>query len=132
MRPSSELDLVDEFYPLSGLLQAMLDEERDVPEDRNAWMEAATIARYFTDIAMQSPESEDFGAFAETLERLLNCYREEWVRSWIKVGIIETMQNLIANHRTSHFPNDVEFRERLGPLSRSAWDEVHNDWGTGV
>jgi hypothetical protein len=91
-------------------------------DDRGFYNDVAVIAHHLVDRFGQGDLSEFPAAFA-LLERCL-AEGDPPVREVATVGIIEDIQN-VASHRP--FGPQV-FLDWLGPLSRSAWDEMCQFW----
>ena len=84
------------------------------------------FARHLVALLEVGDVSEFPGVFS-TIEALVSSDNPD-VHELAKVGLLEDLGNIAANHRDWAFAG--QFRTWLGPRSTIAWDELHRFWGT--
>jgi hypothetical protein len=75
---------------------------------------------------LQREQTSEFPAVFATVERL-HAADEVGVRGLLTVGLLEDLQTIAMITDTALAPR---FRAWLGPLTATAWDDVHRFWGT--
>jgi len=80
------------------------------------------------------PLSIELKRFRDLLEFMCSIPGVDWLQSWIQIGIIETIQNSLANRysRNNQSLTPRDFYRSLGPMGQMAWRAVDKMWGTAV
>jgi hypothetical protein len=131
----TELDLVDELGSGCPALNELLVLERAASDDeRDAWLEARVIARYLARIAERPTASDELHSVLAHLELVLERNPSEWATSWVEVGILETVQNIVSNERLAgdRLSGAAAIRDQLGPRSLSLWRDLDEFWKNSV
>jgi len=132
--PANERAAAAAFLKISPTLLEMRKLEVDTDLPRDAWDDAITVALYFMDLAESSPLSIELNEFRDLLESMCSIPGVDWLQSWIQIGIIETIQNSLANRfsRNNQSLSPKDFYGSLGPMSQKAWRAVDKMWGTSI
>jgi hypothetical protein len=130
----SEKEAAASFLGVSpGLRLVLLDELPDEIE-RDPWSDGSTIAVYIADLSEQEPESAELRALLDHIEDLLTSATRSWMKDWVKVSILESIQNLVSNRRLAgrRLQKAGDIYDKLGERSREAWRELNTWWGSNV
>jgi hypothetical protein len=131
----TELDLVDALGSACPELNELLLLERAAADDeRDAWLEARVIARYLARIAERPTDADELRSVLAQLELVLEQNPSEWAASWVEVGVLETVQNIVSNERLAgdRLSAAAAIRDQLGPRSLSLWRDLDEFWRNSV
>lgn len=131
----TELDLVDALGSACPELNEILVLERaTADEERDAWLEARVIARFLARVAEQPTSKDVLHSVLTQLELVLEQNTSEWAASWVEVGILETIQNIVSNERLAgdRSSTAAAIRDQLGPRSLSLWRDLDEFWRKSV
>jgi hypothetical protein len=131
----TELDLVDALASVCPELNELLVLEHAADdEERDAWLEARVIARYLARIAERPTAIDTLHSVLTQLELVLEQHPSEWAASWVGAGILETVQNIVANERLrgERSITAATIRDPLGPRSLSLWRDLDDFWSSSV
>jgi hypothetical protein len=108
------------FRPVDDAFVADWKDETDPVE----YLRTAALARHLTNLAADG-QIEAIAPVLDLAERTL-VMSDDYTRTLVKEGLLEDVQNfgLQTNGRVKL----IDLRERLGPQSRSAWDELIRFW----
>ncbi len=96
------------------------------PEDVPSYVAAGVFARHLV-AQLEADRIDEFPAVFSAIEGLL-IDGDPGIRYLVTWGLLEGLGNVAANQHG--WPFARRFREWLGPVSTTAWDEVHRTWGT--
>jgi hypothetical protein len=122
------------FLGVSPGLRSKLLEESPDEFDRDPWSDGSIIAVYIADVSEREPESAELRAMMDHIEALLTDATGSWMKDWVKVAILESIQNLVSNRRLAgrRLGKAGDIFEKLGERSKEAWRELNEEWGSNV
>jgi hypothetical protein len=122
---------IDRLLATSPELARPWDSEWGAQDERNPYVEAGIIARYFADLVETEPQSPEVKVVSDAIE---SAFASGVDGNWLQVGLIESMQNSISNdHDTGRRTITAgEVKARLGPLAQASWDALDRSWGNSV
>jgi hypothetical protein len=130
----NEQDAVDSFMRMSPAISEGVLKEIAGDEYRNPWIEGGVVAKRISVLIEEEPLSPELEDLLVHMEELLGETDEPWLANWLKVGVIETLQNYVSNSRLTgeRTGNAFQIFERLGTNTKKAWMEVNDAWGNSV
>jgi hypothetical protein len=97
-----------------------------LPEDVPSYVAAGAFATHLVRL-LEADKIDEFPAVFSAIERLL-VEGDPGIRYVVTWGLLEDLGNVAANQQG--WPFARRFREWFGPVSTTAWDEIHRRWGT--